>query len=101
MNASSEGSRGSRRLPGLGDSRDRESRLRDSRSADKHSRPHGLELMTLARSTKLLYRAAGRTRTIWPAGVEPAVSGAQSRRGGLLPYSQSKPPAGVEPALPD
>ena len=38
---------------------------------------------------------------IWPAGVEPAVSGARSRRGGLLPYSQltsAAPPAGLEPA---
>ena len=35
---------------------------------------------------------------IWPAGVEPAVSGSRSRRVASLPYSQSVPPAGLEPA---
>ena len=39
---------------------------------------------------------------IWPAGVEPAISGARSRWGVQLPYSQmsdrSAPPAGLEPA---
>jgi hypothetical protein len=29
-------------------------------------------------------------REVWLAGVEPAISGAQNRRGGLLPYSQWK-----------
>ena len=29
------------------------------------------------------------TAQVWPAGVEPAVSGARSRRGGLLPHSQT------------
>ena len=64
-------------------------------------RTHGLELMRLARTAKLLYRAAGRT-TIWPAGVEPAVSGARSRRGGLLPYSQmvQHPRRELNPQLP-
>jgi hypothetical protein len=28
-------------------------------------------------------------RRIWPAGFEPAISDARSRRGGLLPYDQS------------
>src|SRR5437868_12698561 len=31
-------------------------------------------------------------KQIWPAGVEPAVSGAQDRRGGRLPHSQTKYP---------
>jgi hypothetical protein len=29
------------------------------------------------------------TAQVWPAGVEPAISGSQSRRGGLLPHSQT------------
>ena len=48
-------------------------------------RTHGLELMRLARTASPLPRVVV---AIWPAGVEPAVSDAQSRRGGLLPYSQ-------------
>ena len=32
--------------------------------------------------------APGPGREVWPAGVEPAISGAQNRRGGHLPYSQ-------------
>ena len=43
-------------------------------------------------------------KKVWPAGVEPAVSGAQNRRGGRLPHSQtnenprrdSNPPFRVE-----
>ena len=35
--------------------------------------------------------STARRRAIWPAGIEPAVSDAQSRRGGLLPHSQKKP----------
>src|SRR5437764_9505653 len=31
-------------------------------------------------------------KKVWPAGVEPAVSGAQDRRGGRLPHSQTKYP---------
>ena len=66
-----------------------------------------LELMRLARKP-LLHRAtfarvpgrdgsrraepgsavAPRDARVWPAGVEPAISGAQNRRGGHLPYSQ-------------
>ena len=58
---------------------------------------HGLELMRLARKREALVRGAdqwrGRfpqapsnhNRAIWPAGVEPAVSGAQSRRGSHAP----------------
>ena len=42
------------------------------------------------------------TAQVWLAGVEPAISGAQSRGGVQLPYSQmndrSTPPAGLEPA---
>jgi hypothetical protein len=41
------------------------------------------------------------TAQVWPAGVEPAISGARSRRGAQLPHSQKtivKPPAGLEPA---
>ena len=65
-------------------------------------RTHGLELMRLARKREALARGAdqwrgsggtGRfpqrqattTAQVWPAGVEPAVSGAQSRRGGHAP----------------
>ena len=33
-------------------------------------------------------RALCARRAIWPAGVEPAVSGSRNRRDGLLPYSQ-------------
>ena len=59
-------------------------------------RTHGLELMRLART------AAPLPRKVWLAGVEPAISGARSRWGGQLPYSQlnlrSAPPAGLEPA---
>src|SRR5262245_59193247 len=42
-------------------------------------RTHVLELMRLART------AAPLPRKVWPAGVEPAVSGARSRRGGHAP----------------
>ena len=34
---------------------------------------------------------ARREKKIWPAGVEPAVSGSRNRRGGRLPHSQKKP----------
>ena len=46
-------------------------------------RTHGLELMRLARTASPLPR-------IWPAGVEPAVSGARSRRGGHSPTQPSR-----------
>ena len=45
-------------------------------------RTHGLELMRLARTTAPL------PRKVWLAGLEPAVSGFQGRRGGQLPHSQ-------------
>ena len=57
-------------------------------------RTHGLELMRLARTAAPLPRC----EQVWLAGVEPAVSGARSRRGGLLPYSQktnSSTPGGI------
>ena len=61
-------------------------------------RPHDLELMRLAR-TALLYRASFSSIQVWPAGVEPAISGAQNRRGDQLPHDQTTaPPAGFEPA---
>jgi hypothetical protein len=41
--------------------------------------------MRLARTAAPLPRSANK---VWQAGVEPAVSGAQGRRGGRLPYSQ-------------
>ena len=51
---------------------------------------------------RLARTAAPLPRKIWSAGIEPAVSGSRSRRGGLLPYSQKTfvrvPPAGLEPA---
>ena len=52
------------------------------RSSAGGIRTHGLELMRLARTAPPL------PREVWLAGVEPAISGAQNRRGGLLPYSQ-------------
>ncbi len=59
-------------------------------------RTHGLELMRLART------AAPLPRKVWPAGVEPAISGARSRRGGHTPPQpvddRRVPPAGLEPA---
>jgi hypothetical protein len=72
------------------------------RSSAGGIRTHGLELMRLARKREALVREAdqwrgsggtGRfpqhqatsTAQVWPAGVEPAVSGAQSRRGGQAP----------------
>ena len=57
-------------------------------------RTHGLELMRLARTARLLYRA------IWPAGVEPAVSGSRNRRGGrapLRPVVHRVDDRGIEP----
>jgi hypothetical protein len=53
--------------------------------------------MRLARRP-LLHRAMFRAtwgREVWPAGVEPAISGAQNRRGGHLPYSQKVPGHGL------
>ena len=41
--------------------------------------------MRLARTASPLPR----NEQVWPAGVEPAISGAQNRRGGHLPYSQA------------
>ena len=46
-------------------------------------RTHDLELMRLAGTATPL------RREICPAGVEPAISGAQSRRGAQLPYRQT------------
>ena len=43
-------------------------------------RTHGLELMRLARTAAPLPR-----ERVWPAGVEPAVSGSRNRRGGHAP----------------
>src|SRR6186997_2576275 len=45
-------------------------------------RTHGLELMRLARTAPPL------PREVWPAGVEPAISGAQNRRDGLSPTAR-------------
>jgi hypothetical protein len=47
-------------------------------------RTHDLELMRLARTASPLPR----NEKVWPAGVEPAISGSRHRRGGQLPYSQ-------------
>jgi hypothetical protein len=57
-------------------------------------RTHGLELMRLART------AAPLPRKVWLAGVEPALSGSRSRRGGQSPLQpvDEVPPAGLEPA---
>ena len=45
---------------------------------------------------------ARRCEQVWPAGVEPAVSGSRNRRGGHAPLQpeddQRVPPAGLEPA---
>ena len=59
------------------------------RSSAGGIRTHGLELMRLARTAPPL------PREVWLAGVEPAISGAQNRRGGLLPYSQQVPGAAL------
>jgi hypothetical protein len=60
------------------------------RGWDSNPRP---ELMRLARRA-----APPRVDRVWPAGIEPAISGAQNRRGGLLPYDQSAvDDPGVEP----
>jgi hypothetical protein len=41
-------------------------------------------------------------KQVWPAGVEPAVSGAQNRRGGRLPHSQTKrTPGGTRTRIPE
>jgi hypothetical protein len=45
-------------------------------------RTHGLKLMRLARTTAPL------PRKVWLAGLEPAIPGFQSRRGGQLPHNQ-------------
>jgi hypothetical protein len=56
-------------------------------------RTHGLELMRLARTAGLLYRA------ICPAGFEPALSGSRNRRDGQPSLRADEvPPAGLEPA---
>jgi hypothetical protein len=61
-------------------------------------RTHDLELMRLARTAAPLPRC---TAKVWPAGVEPAISGAQNRRGGHAPLRPDViPPAGLEPAFP-
>jgi len=46
--------------------------------------------MTLARTASPLPRVAPKARTaaIWPAGVEPAISGSQNRRVSRFPHSQ-------------
>jgi hypothetical protein len=63
-------------------------------------RTHGLELMTLARTASPLPRVASKARTaaIWPAGVEPAISGSQNRRVSRSPTARRGPgrgPGGV------
>ncbi len=45
--------------------------------------------MRLARTAAPLPRVAPRSKQVWPAGVEPAISGARSRWGGRLPYGQT------------
>jgi hypothetical protein len=68
--------------------------LGTARGRDSNPR---LELMRLAR------KAPPPPRTkVWPAGVEPAVSGSRNRRGGRLPHSQTKHPRrDSNPQLPD
>jgi hypothetical protein len=54
-------------------------------------------------SSTALQAGVASDAAVWPAGVEPAVSGSRSRRGGRLPYDQKAnraPAAGLEPALP-
>jgi hypothetical protein len=48
-------------------------------------RTHGLELMRLARTAAPPPRVARVPQQVWPAGVEPAISGTRSRRGGHAP----------------
>jgi hypothetical protein len=54
------------------------------RSSAGGIRTHGLELMRLART------AAPLPRKVWLAGVEPALSGSRSRRGGQSPLQPAE-----------
>ena len=73
------------------------SELRPQGSGAGGIRTHGLELMRLARTAAPLPRSVA--ATVWPAGVEPAISGARNRRGGRSPTTRCRvPPAGLEPA---
>ena len=71
------------------------SRLTSERSAHAELRPRG-ELRgwdSNPRSRAHEAREDSRSSTardlqVWPAGVEPAISGSRNRRGGRLPYSQ-------------
>ena len=89
------------RPPGNGDDRTRtgglpaDNRLlwplsyvpREWRGWDSNPRSRAHEAREDSRSSTAL-RAEMRT-WIWPAGIEPAVSGSRNRRGGLLPHSQA------------
>jgi hypothetical protein len=66
------------------------------------SRERGWDSNPRSRAHEAREDSLSSTAQVWPAGVEPAISGARSRWGGRLPYSQAKvravPPAGLEPA---
>jgi hypothetical protein len=64
------------------------------RSSAGGIRTHGLELMRLART------AAPLPRKVWLAGVEPALSGSRSRRGGQSPLQPAERKAGRRVLLP-
>ena len=49
----------------------------------------GLEPTSRAHEAREEAAPLPRDEQVWPAGVEPAISGAQNRRGGHLPYSQA------------
>ena len=63
-------------------------------------RPHevarvGLEPTSRAHEAREEATPPPRDEQVWPAGVEPAISGAQNRRGGHLPHSQMKSGGGL------
>ena len=62
------------------------SELRPLGSGAGGIRTHGLELMRLARTTAPLPRVGN--AQIWPAGVEPAISGSQTGGVATLPHDQ-------------
>jgi hypothetical protein len=74
------------RVPGRGCSRRAEPGSAVARRADG-TVPSGPVLSTVPSGSAPSARRQERDR-VWPAGVEPAISGAQNRRGGHLPYSQ-------------
>ena len=81
------------------------SRLTSERSARLSYAPdevRGWDSNPRSRAHEAREDSRSSTAQVWPAGVEPAISGARSRRGGHTPLQpdveQRAPPAGLEPA---